>query len=141
MFFICVDPIRSADVGAFIKSPLVLVGPTITGMRTLYSRSKVIRVETFERTVISWLVKPVWVMISVTGKVGTSMLKLPVPSVTTPFEVPLTETETPVRDESLSVLFTLPVITCCACDDKPARISRRKNRRFLIKKCLSNDRL
>ena len=69
----------------------------------------------------------------------TCRLKLPPSSVTVPLEVPLIETETPARDESLSVLFTLPLISCCDCDDNATTRSRIQNKRFLIKKCLSND--
>src|ERR1044072_2937492 len=92
----------------------------------------------FARTVTSWLAKPVWVKISVTGNEETRRLKLPVLSVTVPTEVPFTEIETPARDESLSVVFTLPLMSCCDCDDKPAKSRRMQNKRFLIKKFLSN---
>src|SRR6478672_8631268 len=135
MFAICFELITSTDVGEFTLVPFVLVGATTTSFNGI-SRSKLIRVDSFARTIISCLANPVCVMTSVTGNEETCRLKLPPSSVTVPIDVPLTETATLARDESLSVLFTLPLISCCDCDDNATTRSRIQNKRFLIKKCL-----
>src|SRR6185295_6794716 len=124
MFTICFERYCSTEVGEYKIIPFDLVGATTTTSSHLYSRSRIMTGASFSRTVISRLAKPVCVMISVTGNEETCRLKLPPSSVTVPLEVPLIETETPARDESLSVLFTLPLISCCDCDDNATTRSR-----------------
>ena len=141
MFTICLERYCSTEVGEYSIFSVDLEGATTTISPHPYSRSKMITGDSFARTITSWLVNPVCVMTSVTGNEGTCRLKLPASSVTVPLEVPLTETDTLARDESLSVLFTLPLISCCDRDDNATRRSRMQKKKFLIKKCLCNDRL
>ena len=90
-------------------------------------------------TDISCAMKPVWEMTRVTGNEVASSLKLPVSSVTVPMDDPLIETETPAIAESVTLLFTLPVISCCACVHMQASANEMQNKLRFIIRILSGD--